>query len=179
MTFWYHTGMLPCEHKCLHGHTARTEMHAKEHILIRIFNRMQTHKPDSFFLKPTQISSCQVRVLVWLSWALLVQGLSGSLKWQSGLWARESVGASQKGEPSPRPFDGGFHSQLPRADCQVGPWLHFVCLGFQGKFLISRMVFVYEISRVIAAAAWVITFTYEYDTEPVPSTWRTMYKRLL
>lgn len=63
------------------------------------------------------------------------------------------MGASQKGEPSPRPSDGGFHSQLPRADCQVGPWLHFVCLGFQDKFLISRMIFVYEISRVIAAAA--------------------------
>lgn len=50
MTFWYHTGVLPHEHEYSHGHTARTEMHAKEHILIRTFNRkMQTHKPDSFF----------------------------------------------------------------------------------------------------------------------------------
>lgn len=73
MTFWYHTGVLPHEHEYSHGHTARTEMHAKEHILIRTFNRkMQTHKPDSFFFTPTQISSCQIRVLVWLSWVLLV-----------------------------------------------------------------------------------------------------------
>lgn len=98
---------------------------------------------------------------------LLVQGFSGSLIWQSGLRASERALLRRENHLQV-PLMAVSTVSSPELTLKLVPGSISSVMDW-GKFLISRLVFVYEMARVIAATAWMVTFIYEYGTEQVPS----------